>query len=198
MENGNPKKRELGGDEDPKTMSAQKEFIDWLTPYARTVEDKYGILSSAMISQAALETGWGEHITKDYHTEETSNNLFNLKDTEHDMWHSGYVEAETAEWFTRPEIEVARAERKLTRETPIVYGDKRKVYILARFRKYPTPGESFQDYATLISMARRYKKAYAARGDFREYFNAILEAGYATDPEYINKIISIGEMYFNI
>ncbi len=42
-------------------MSYQEEFISYLKPYAQAMEAKYGIDWRIIVTQAALETGWGKH-----------------------------------------------------------------------------------------------------------------------------------------
>ncbi len=65
---------------------------------------------------------------------------------------------------------------------------------LQNFKKYRSKKESFTHYAKLLTEAKRYEKVKTAR-DFREAARYINEAGYATDPSYADKIISIVEKY---
>lgn len=64
----------------------------------------------------------------------------------------------------------------------------------ASFRSYKTKSESFEDYARLITGAKRYKSVKKARS-YQEACNALQSSGYATDPRYAEKIISIIEKY---
>jgi flagellar protein FlgJ len=58
------------------------------------------------------------------------------------------------------------------------------------FRAYNNADESFEDYAKLIISNSRYKQA-VLQTDANEYIREIANAGYATDPNYANKIIDI-------
>lgn len=65
---------------------------------------------------------------------------------------------------------------------------------MENFRKYKSKKESFEHYAKLLTEAKRYDKVKTAR-DFREAAIYINQGGYATDPNYADKIISIIEKY---
>lgn len=65
---------------------------------------------------------------------------------------------------------------------------------LESFRKYKSKKESFEHYAKLLTEAKRYDKVKTAM-DFREAAVYINQGGYATDPNYADKIISIIEKY---
>lgn len=62
------------------------------------------------------------------------------------------------------------------------------------FKKYSSKSESFNHYAKLLSTAKRYAKVKTAK-DYREAAKYIQEGGYATDPNYADKIISVIEKY---
>lgn len=74
------------------------------------------------------------------------------------------------------------------------YVDGESGRYLENFKKYSSKKESFVHYAKLLTQAKRYEKVKDAR-DFREAARFINEAGYATDPNYADKIISIVEKY---
>lgn len=77
--------------------------------------------------------------------------------------------------------------------TEYVNGEAKKVY--QTFRAYNTPAESFEDYARLISTTARYKAAMSYPGYYQtdNYLQAVYNGGYATDPNYLYKCISIAE-----
>lgn len=60
-------------------------------------------------------------------------------------------------------------------------------------RRYPSVMEGVTDFANLISRDPRYKKAYAVRNDPVKMIQEIKRAGYATDPNYVNKVMSTPE-----
>jgi len=119
--------------------------------------------ASIVAAQAILESGWLKSIPKDIDTEETSNNLFGIKAHTHP-----YVECMTTEYIKGV-----------------------KVGVLAKFKKYRNYEESFVSYGNLILNNERYKKAVAVRDNPREYIQEIWKAGYATDPDYVSKVIQI-------
>ena len=61
----------------------------------------------------------------------------------------------------------------------------------ASFRKYSSIEDSFNDYVSLIKNNDRYQNALANAGDPERYVNELSKAGYATDPNYGSKILSI-------
>lgn len=65
---------------------------------------------------------------------------------------------------------------------------------LEDFRQYKSKKDSFHHYGKLISQARRYEKVRQAT-NYQEAAMALQECGYATDPHYGEKLISIIERY---
>jgi flagellar protein FlgJ len=59
------------------------------------------------------------------------------------------------------------------------------------FRAYESIEESVGDFVKLLKNSPRYREAIAAGGDARGYIHGIAKAGYATDPEYLNKLNQI-------
>ncbi|MDO5301374.1 MAG: glycoside hydrolase family 73 protein [Tissierellia bacterium] len=62
------------------------------------------------------------------------------------------------------------------------------------FRTYKNARESFEDYAKLISQAPRYAEVVAATTP-EDYARALQAGGYATDPNYAEKLISLFTKY---
>jgi len=74
-----------------------------------------------------------------------------------------------------------------------VYGGER-YEIKDNFRAYPNWSTSILDYGVFLTVNQRYKKAIGLK-DYKEQIKAIHNAGYATDPQYADKVISIIEKY---
>lgn len=74
-----------------------------------------------------------------------------------------------------------------------VYGGER-YDIKDNFRAYPNWSTSILDYGVFLTVNQRYKKAIGLK-DYKEQIKAIHNAGYATDPQYADKVISIIEKY---
>lgn len=137
------------------------EFVEQLRPYAQATAHKLGVDADALIAQAALETGWGEHMLRDSQGR-ASFNLFNIK--AHD-WQGPSVAKRTLEY----DGNTARTES-------------------ARFRAYDSLQHAFDDYARFLQSNPRYADALAAGGDSSAYLQGLQDAGYATDPQYAAKI----------
>ena len=95
-----------------------------------------------------------------------SNNLFNIKAGK--QWNGGAVGVDTLEYKDG----VAKKER-------------------ASFRAYESIAESFNDLVDLLSSKPRYQQALANADDPHQFVRELQDAGYATDPEYANKIIRV-------
>ncbi|ARN76268.1 flagellar rod assembly protein/muramidase FlgJ [Oceanicoccus sagamiensis] len=142
---------------------SRESFISQVYGMAKQAAEKLGIAPEALIAQAGLETGWGKKITSI--GEKSSFNLFNIKADK--RWQGDSVTVQTLE---------------------VRQGIPTKEY--AAFRSYESPKQSFDDYVEFISNSPRYEKARQAN-DSESYIRALEEAGYATDPQYSEKIIRI-------
>jgi flagellar protein FlgJ len=141
------------------------DFVKSLWPKAKEAASLMGLDPKILMAQAALETGWGKFMAKD--TDGTSsNNLFNVKTGNNTDFDS--VKIKTTEYIA---------------DTPIK--------VSASFRKYSSVEESFNDYVSLIKGNERYQNALANASNPELYVNELSKAGYATDPNYGNKILSI-------
>lgn len=148
-------------------------FVQQHTEAARAAEAKTGIPATFMVSQAALETGWGRKEIR--HSDGSpSFNLFGIKAT-------GNWKGPTAEVVT----------------TEYINGQPQKV--VAKFRAYASYAESFADYARLMKESPRYRGVVqAAAVDQRPsdraaagFAQGLQRAGYATDPAYAEKLTRV-------
>jgi flagellar protein FlgJ len=149
-------------------MADTKGFINSVLPGALNIQLKTGLPAAVMVAQAALETGWGQYVTKDKTTGQFSYNLFNIKGA----GPAGKVLARTAEYYNGV-----------------------KTYIDDHFRAYNNYEESFADYAALITGSKTYSKAMAVKSDPVAYAKALQTCGYATDPKYAEQLISLIKQY---
>ena len=129
---------------------------------AERVAQTSGIPAAYMLGQAGHETGWGK---SEIRNADGSNsfNLFGIKAG--GSWTGKVAEITTTEYID---------------------GVPRKV--TAKFRAYGSFEESFRDYAQLINNNPRYEKARAQTGSALAYASELQKAGYATDPQYANKL----------
>lgn len=80
--------------------------------------------------------------------------------------------------------------KRITMDTAEWYGDKKQI-VKAEFRAYDSFKESIEDHNKLLSYTR-----YKPLGQCKDYKAAcykVYECGYATDPEYPEKLISLIE-----
>jgi flagellar protein FlgJ len=140
-------------------------FVQQHSAAARDAESQTGIPASFMVSQAALETGWGRKEIR--HSDGSpSYNLFGIK--------AG------ASW-RGPVAEVATTE----------YVNGKPQRATARFRAYGSYAESFADYARLMKDSPRYQSVVAKAGNANGFAQGLQKAGYATDPAYADKLTRV-------
>lgn len=137
-------------------------FVEAHTEAARAAEQSTGIPAPFMISQAALETGWGRRDIR--HADgSTSYNLFGIKAGAN--WRGPVAEVTTTEYI-----------------------DGRAQKVTARFRAYSSYAESFADYARLMKESPRYAPVLAQARSASGFAEGLQRAGYATDPAYAQKL----------
>jgi flagellar protein FlgJ len=141
--------------------SRVREFVADIWPHALAASQSTGIPPQFMVAQAALETGWGEKQLKNEDGSPTYN-LFNIKAG--NTW-TGRSAAKTVSEYESGQW---------TSED-------------AKFRAYSSYGEAFADYANFLSANPRYSKVIGSR-DAASFTRGLQEAGYATDPQYANKL----------
>ena len=141
------------------------QFVKQLWEIASDVVKESGLDPRAVIAQAALETGWGKHIIRN-NNGQSSFNLFGIKSGKD--WDGEQVKANT--------LEFRDGVMKQSKE---------------EFRSYHSLKDSIEDYVSFIKNNQRYKQALEQRANPADYAIELQRAGYATDPDYANKIISI-------
>jgi len=64
------------------------------------------------------------------------------------------------------------------------------------FRKYKNPDNSFIDHSLFLTQRSRYQNLFTFRkDDYKAWAKELRKAGYATDPKYPSKLITIIERY---
>ena len=64
------------------------------------------------------------------------------------------------------------------------------------FRAYDSPRESYEDHSRFIANRERYQRLFSLNiTDYRGWANGLKECGYATNPKYAQRLISIIETY---
>ncbi|MDR7341937.1 flagellar protein FlgJ [Pantoea alhagi] len=144
------------------------DFIAKLTQPAQLASQQTGIPHQLILAQAALESGWGKRqiMTEDG---QPSYNVFGIKAT--GSWQGKTTEITTTEY----ENGVAKK-------------------VKAAFRVYDSYVDALTDYANLLSKNSRYAKVTTAK-TAEEGAHALQEAGYATDPKYAKKLVSMIQQF---
>jgi peptidoglycan hydrolase FlgJ len=141
------------------------DFVNRMMPPIRRAASALGLNPAGILAQAALETGWGQRMPRNADGS-SSFNMFGVKAG--DGW--------TGARATADSMEVSNG----------VATPKRTA-----FRAYGSIEESVADFASLLKNSPRYQEAIAAGGDAQAYIGLIGKSGYATDPEYGNKLNQI-------
>jgi flagellar protein FlgJ len=143
-------------------------FVKSMGGSAQAASEASGVPAPLILAQAALESGWGKReIRADDGTQ--SFNLFGIKADR--GWKGPVVETTTTEY---------------------VDGEPQKVR--ARFRAYGSYDEAFTDYAKFITRNPRYANVLAT-DDPAEAAHGLQKAGYATDPQYGQKLVRIMQKF---
>jgi flagellar protein FlgJ len=140
-------------------------FQQRMIGHAQEASRATGIPAPFMVGQAALESGWGKHEIK--HADGSpSYNLFGIKATGN--WNGKVAETMTTEYI-----------------------NGEKTQRVEKFRAYDSYAESFRDFANLISKNPRYQAVMENVQHLSSYAQALQKAGYATDPNYADKLIKV-------
>jgi flagellar protein FlgJ len=141
------------------------EFVNRMLPPIRRAAKGLGVDPLGMLAQAALETGWGQRMPRNADGS-SSHNMFGIKAGEE--WSGARAAADS--------MEVANGVATPRRTS---------------FRAYGSIEESVNDFASLLKNSPRYREVLAAGGSATAYIASIGKSGYATDPEYANKLNQI-------
>ncbi|WP_225034343.1 flagellar assembly peptidoglycan hydrolase FlgJ [Paraburkholderia sp. XV] len=140
-------------------------FVDKLAAPAQAASAATGIPARFIIGQAALESGWGKREIRKSDGS-TSHNIFGIKAT--DDWNGKTVATVTTEYIN------GRPQR-----------------VVEKFRAYDSYEEAMTDYASFLNSNPRYAQVINSSRDVNGFAQGMQRAGYATDPHYAKKLISI-------
>lgn len=147
-----------------KPFDSPSEFVSRLMPYAKKAASALGTDPAVLIAQAALETGWGKKVISN--ARGSSHNLFNIKADP--AWKGNKVALQTLEFH---------------QDIP--------VQEMASFRAYGAYEESFDDYVHFLNSNPRYASALEQSEKPDLFIRGLHNAGYATDPQYSHKVMSV-------
>ncbi|MDF7672271.1 glycoside hydrolase family 73 protein [Lactobacillus sp. ESL0701] len=150
-----------------KVIRQHKAFIKKIGPIAKEVDKSYDLLPSITIAQACLESDYGQSsLSQKY------NNLFGVKGTN----------PNTSAILTTKE-----------------YVKGEWIVVKARFQIYDSYEASIRAHAELFQKGtswnnKQYRHVLAAK-DYHKQAQALVQDGYATDPDYADKLINLIKQY---
>jgi flagellar protein FlgJ len=148
-------------------MSKERDFIDKYSEDIIFATQGTPLFPSVKMAQAALESGWGKSAIG------SANNLFGIKATGSNTpyWSGDMVSASTMENYGSGPVSITDS-----------------------FRSYETLQDSIKDHTYLFMSLPRYAAVKTAATPENQA-HAIQAGGYATDPNYAEKLIRIIEEY---
>ncbi|AHI55696.1 glucosaminidase domain-containing protein [Listeria ivanovii] len=152
---------------DPAFHSKEQNFLNELSPHAQEIQEKHGILTSITLAQAILESDWGQSDLA-----QKGNNLFGVK---------------------------GKSPQPLVTMSTKEFVDGEWIEVNANFRKYKDWNESLDAHAELFLSGTTWNKdkynGVVAADDYKKAAQELQAAGYATDPDYAEKLTTIIENY---
>lgn len=146
-------------------FNSPQEFVEHLYPQAVEAAERLNIDPKALLAQAAVETGWGKFVI---HQQDgaSSHNLFGIKADK--RWVGDKAVVDTLEYVNNvPEKSQAA------------------------FRSYSDFSDSLNDYIQFVQSNPRYERAIENSESPQQYFKELQSAGYASDPAYADKVMSV-------
>lgn len=144
----------------------QKNFIKKVGALASADMKKSGVLASLTVAQAILESAWGKS-----ELAAGGNALFGIKATK--SWKGKVYCKDTKECYDGVNLVDVKN---------------------AAFRAYDSWEESVEDHSAFLKANKRYKEV-VGETDYKKACEAIKAAGYATDPDYVEKLVKLIEDY---
>ena len=163
-------------------MASNSIYVNDLYKAAAKAVGDSGIFPETIITQNILESGY---VPSKLAT--VANNFFGIKSST--GWAGKVISMTTSEY----ENGVKRTypgTGKVYDNRVLALKDGANVYTL--FRWYPNKEEGFKGYVDFILKNPRYKKAGVLDAKtIHDQFAALVRAGYATDPAYLDKLVNI-------
>ena len=154
--------------EQSQMTTSQQSFFNKILPAIQQVSQKNSIVTSVMLAQSILESGWG--------TSQLATNAYNIFGIKADSsWKGNTYTVQTKEVVNGKTITVEK-----------------------QFRAYKSLLESISDYGSFFTSTAWRTKNYASFLQATNYETALtsfLASGYATDPAYAEKLKSLIQRY---
>ena len=154
--------------EQSQMTTGQQSFFNNILPAIQQVSQKNSIVTSVMLAQSILESGWG--------TSQLATNAYNIFGIKADSsWKGNAYTVQTKEVVNEKTITVEK-----------------------QFRAYKSLLESISDYGSFFTSTAWRKKNYASflqATNYETALTSLLASGYATDPAYAEKLKSLIQRY---
>lgn len=148
-----------------KLPDTARNFISKLWPHAQEAARTTGVAAQFILGQAALESGWGRGEIR-MADGSASHNLFGIKAGR--GWQGATADVMTTEYVNGVAVKAVE-----------------------RFRAYGSYADAFKDYANLLAANPRYAQVLNERTDPAAFARGLQQAGYATDPNYAEKLTRV-------
>ncbi|QSA98367.1 flagellar assembly peptidoglycan hydrolase FlgJ [Methylococcus sp. EFPC2] len=142
-----------------------EDFVATLWPEAQRAAAELGVDPKMLLAQAALESGWGKSLPRTADGQ-SSHNLFGIK--------------ADRSWVGQS-----------IANTTLEYEGGAATKTRAAFRSYDSYADSFRDYVHFLRANPRYADALQNTDNPERFIAGLQKAGYATDPSYARKVLSI-------
>ncbi|HFU3968872.1 TPA: GBS Bsp-like repeat-containing protein [Streptococcus suis] len=154
--------------EQSQMTTSQQSFFNNILPAIQQVSQKNSIVTSVMLAQSILESGWG--------TSQLATNAYNIFGIKADSsWKGNTYTVQTKEVVNGKTITVEK-----------------------QFRAYKSLLESISDYGSFFTSTAWRIKNYASflqATNYETALTSLLASGYATDPAYAEKLKSLIQRY---
>jgi hypothetical protein len=155
------------GERGPLTADQRQRFLNLAGGAARTSATRTGVPASITVAQAILESDWGRSGLA-----QSASNYFGVKALG-GLGDDGVVWMPTAEYTPGGQL----------------------YQTVSAFRAYKSLSDSILDHDQLLARLDRYAPAMQVATDPRQFAHLLVQGGYATDPAYADKLISLMDQY---
>ena len=145
----------------------QQDYLRQALPAAVAESQQYGVPVSVALGQSILESGWGGSTLSSRY-----NNYFGIKCSTSSPYQSGCINMGSGEYL-----------------------HSSYQIISSSFRIYGSRTDSFLDHGYFLTHNSRYGGAFAHTDDPDRFIREVARAGYATDPNYAQKVINLMNAY---
>jgi subtilisin family serine protease len=153
---------------EPHGSMTNAQFIAASVPGAQESQVEHRVPASVTLAQAILESGWGRSALSYY-----DKNFFGMKCFSQGTYANGCRNHNTNECTPQGSCFATAAS----------------------FRTYASAINSFRDHGSLLATNSRYRKAFDNVGEPDKFVAEMHKAGYATDPQYTQKLTALMAKY---